>query len=234
MTRSDFRYERKFVMTGISREQIEGHLRFHPSVFREIYQPRYVNNIYFDSLALENYRDSIDGTARRMKVRIRWYGDLFGRVDEPKLELKEKQGLVNRKHTAPVNGFTLDAKINQAEILRLLRTSELPPSMSVFVRPMRAFLLNRYLRRYWISRDGHFRVTLDSNMTYYRMIQVSPRFSRARRDARKLILELKYQKGIDADVTEVSRHFGCRLGKSSKYVTGMNLVYGFLNIIEAD
>lgn len=228
------RYERKFVIAHMSRQQVERRLRLHPAGFREIYSPRFVNNVYFDTPSLQNYRDSVEGVTHRRKVRIRWYGDLFGEVTNPRLEVKEKVGLLGMKHVAPLVDFEVQPGLTEREVCHWLKATDLPADMAVFTRWMQPVLLNRYGRRYWISRDGRYRATLDWEVIYHRMLGAQYWYVQPQRDEGKLILELKYQKEMDENVTSVSRHFPCRLSKSSKYVTGVNLLHNFLSDINTD
>ena len=87
---TSFRYERKFLVSELNRFEIESIVRLHPAIFSEIYHQRSVNNIYFDTMNVSNYLDNINGVKQRLKVRIRWYGDLFGFIDKSVLEFKIK------------------------------------------------------------------------------------------------------------------------------------------------
>ena len=86
-----WRYERKFVISELLQQEIELIIRFHPAMFSEIHQPRWVNNIYFDSFGARNYRDNVEGLRNRVKVRLRWYGSFFGLVKELRLEKKKEK-----------------------------------------------------------------------------------------------------------------------------------------------
>ena len=86
----NFRYEKKFVINEMSLLEIEHLIKFSPQVFSEIFNERRVNNIYLDSLELENYYENIVGNSERIKIRIRWYGKTFGFVFKPVLEIKIK------------------------------------------------------------------------------------------------------------------------------------------------
>ncbi len=93
---SGMRYERKFMVTAMSLRAIESRIKLHPSYFREAYSQRYINNIYFDTQTLKYYHENERGVSNREKVRIRWYGDTFGAIQNPKLEIKIiKLNLVN-------------------------------------------------------------------------------------------------------------------------------------------
>ena len=85
--------------------------------------------------------------------------------------------------------------------------------------------MNRYHRRYYVSRDGKFRLTLDTNMAFHRVGGLTKRLARRRVDHRNVIVELKY--GVDEDVaaSRVSGFFPFRVTKSSKYVQGIDRVF---------
>ena len=100
-----FRYERKFLISQLSRHEIESIIRLHPAAFSEIYHQRFVNNIYFDTVGLSAYKDNLTGISDRLKVRIRWYGDLFCLIEEPFLELKIKRGFLGGKLRFPLASF---------------------------------------------------------------------------------------------------------------------------------
>ena len=77
---SDYRYERKFFITSLSRFEVESIVKLHPAIFSEIFHERFVNNIYLDSSDLINFYENIEGQSNRIKIRIRWYGELFGYI----------------------------------------------------------------------------------------------------------------------------------------------------------
>ena len=43
--------------------------------FKEQYQNRKVNSIYFDDLNYSSIKQNLDGVSDKKKYRIRWYGD---------------------------------------------------------------------------------------------------------------------------------------------------------------
>src|SRR3712207_351051 len=108
----DLRYERKFFITGRSAKEIEQQLHFHPACFKEIYNERWINNIYLDTLGFNNYYDNLEGERERWKTRIRWYGGLFGEISKPVLEFKIKRGLLGNKKSYPLRSFTLNTAFN--------------------------------------------------------------------------------------------------------------------------
>ena len=107
---SDYRYERKFFVENISSSAVEALVKNNPLMFSEIYHPRYINNIYYDTPLLNNYYDNLDGNFNRNKVRIRWYGDLTGHKINSNLEIKIKKGELGKKLFYPIKNFSINRK----------------------------------------------------------------------------------------------------------------------------
>ena len=215
------RYERKFYIAGIDPRVAELAVRLHPAHFTEIYHQRYVNNCYFDSPDLRFYRDAVQGNSHRVKVRIRWYGDLFGEVPHPVLELKGKKGPLGSKRAVPALPFHHRP---QGELVQLedwleggCRAAAITPRLG----SLRPALLNRYARRYFLSADGRFRVTIDAACEYFPVASPRDRAGRSAIDDDTVIVELKYAAGDDDDARSVTSAFPFRPTKSSKYVTGV-------------
>ena len=57
-------------------------------MFKKIYPNRKINSIYFDCENLKNVWDNINGFSKRIKIRLRWYNNLFNK--EVFLEEKKK------------------------------------------------------------------------------------------------------------------------------------------------
>ena len=91
---SDYRYERKFFITSLSKYEAVALVKLNSAMFTEIFHHRFVNNIYFDSFRLNNYHENVAGDSRRIKIRVRWYGELFGDIERPVLEIKIRNGLL--------------------------------------------------------------------------------------------------------------------------------------------
>jgi len=165
----NFRYERKFFINGVDRPFIETKLKFQPAMFKEIYHERMVNNIYFDSFNLKHYHDNLDGVGRRLKVRIRWYGDLFGVIENPILELKLRHNLNVGKLSYPLKSFTLDKNFTMNTLCEVFDVSSLREVLKLYLKSLSASLLNTYKRKYFLSSNGNYRVTIDTDMLVYKL-----------------------------------------------------------------
>lgn len=221
---TNFRYERKFTATALHRSEVIHPVKVHPALFREIFYPRRVNNIYLDTASLKFYTENKLGISKRKKVRIRWYGDTFGKVVRPKLEYKIKAGLLGTKRTYELMPFELGENFSFAMLSSVLQNSDLPPEVLEDLKILRPTLLNSYRRTYFLNADKNFRLTFDEDLSYHRTSVFSQKTKEAKLQERHFILELKYAADLDDHAHGISNKFSFRLDKSSKYVTGIDLV----------
>lgn len=220
-----YRYERKFLVDGLDHHMAIAWIKRHPYLFYQPYPPRYINNFYLDTPDMDNYYDNVSGAGDRRKVRLRWYGELFGEIEKSTLEIKIKHGPVGRKRLYPFGSFMLEEGYNAGELVALARGSNLPDEIKVIVRTQQIVLMNRYYRHYFATRDNRFRLTVDTDLCYYRVSRFQNRFAHCQNDYRNIIVELKYTKENDPNANHVSSFFPFRVTKSSKYVQGIERVW---------
>lgn len=220
--KNNYRLEKKFFISNFTKQEVENIIKLHPAVFSEIYYERFVNNIYLDSFDLQNYFDNLIGSNERQKVRVRWYGDLFGRIESPVLEIKVKINNVSYKVAYPLNGFYLDNNFTVGAIMDIFEKSQLPESLKKELRCLDLALLNRYKRKYFQSRDKIFRFTIDSQVQYYAFLANWNNFLDKRVDRENIILELKCESNVKEEaVSFIANFLPCRITKSSKYALGI-------------
>jgi len=219
---TDYRYERKFFIGSMSRPEVEMIIRMNSFGFSEIYSERFVNNIYFDTPMLSNYFDNIDGNYNKKKTRIRWYGDLLGDIESPKLELKIKKGELGYKHIFPLKNFNLNDKCDNKFLTNLLMG--LSAQNNLIHKGLKPTLINRYKRKYFQSINKKFRITLDTDMSYYALSHSNLSLLQNYYDYHNVILELKYSKDMQGIANQISNLLPFRMTKSSKYVTGIEKV----------
>ncbi len=221
----DYRYERKFLVEELDAGQARLLVKRHPAMFYAPYPPRYINNLYLDTEDMENYYANVDGVDERRKVRIRWYGDLFGEIAKPMLEFKIKSGLVGTKHIYPFPAFCFDDAFDHASFRKLVQRADLPEPVHFYLKRLGVVLCNRYYRWYYATRDQRFRVTVDHEMAYYQVRRSCNHFRYRFLDAQNIIVELKYDKPQDVQAGRISGFFPFIVTKNSKYVTGIDRVY---------
>ncbi len=174
----------------------------HPYGFREIYWKRPVNNVYWDTFDLKSYYDSVNGLPQRKKFRIRWYNK-FQPIEDPTLEIKIKSGHVGTK---------VKKKGSLEKLIKELEAKNLEPTMA-----------NSYERRYFQSMDNNFRVTIDTNIRFWEIVE-SRIDLRNPKQLNGTVIEFKY--GIDNAGTaeQIVGEFPLRLTRFSKYCTGLELI----------
>lgn len=219
-----YRYERKFLVQSISAHEIEASIKRHPAGFREVFHERHINNIYFDTPGLNNYYDNVEGEKDRWKARIRWYGELFGDIAKPVLEFKIKKGLLGTKESYKLAPFTFNNDFTAAVITDVIRRSQLPLHVADLFRGLNPALLNRYRRRYYLSADKQFRVTIDMDLSYYGISTLHNTFVNRSFDRNTVVIELKYNYEADTFANSISSLFPFMLTKSSKYLQGLERV----------
>lgn len=220
-----YRYERKFLVSEPDHHQAIALIKRHPYLFYQPYPPRYINNFYLDTVEMDNYQDNVSGAENRRKVRLRWYGELFGEIEQSTLEFKIKRGLVGTKRLYPFGSFPLTKGFDALSLRPMAKDSNLPEEIKTVVLTQRIVLLNRYYRYYFATRDNRFRLTVDTDLNYYRVGRFDNQFIHHQSDINSTIVELKYDKENDLEAQRVSGFFPFRVTKSSKYVQGIDRVY---------
>jgi hypothetical protein len=217
-----YRYELKFHSEYSSLQDIKVMVKNNPFLFSENYQQRWVNNIYFDTLELSNYYDSIMGINKKIKVRIRWYGQLFSLIEKPILELKKKVGIVGKKELFILPTFVMDTHTDINPFKQLLQNSKLPETIKYFMKELSPVLFIRYKRRYYRSANKNFRITIDNELSFsgynFKSHSILNKYS----DDSQIILELKYKHTLHDYAHMITNYFPFRITKFSKYVMCMN------------
>lgn len=221
----NFRYERKFIVPEMDSFEIRHLILHHPAMFSEVFHERNVNNIYFDFYGMENYHENLAGQAQRIKIRIRWYGKLFGEIERPILELKVKRGELGKKKLFKLQPFILDKTFSFERLQKeVFEKSNLSLEIMELLKMSHPVLLSSYTRRYFLSGNKHYRITLDNNLSFYRIQSKHNSFREKFIDKEINILELKYSAEKDLRASKITSLFPFRLTASSKYVYGVDLL----------
>jgi len=222
-TREKYRFERKFYVPIMHSKDLVFLLKTHPFQFKEIYYKRRVNNIYFDTPELDFFSKNIIGDARRVKFRIRWYDELTDMVINPVLELKIKRGYVGTKRSFKLKDFSIKDHVLD-NIINSVKNSEVDLDIATCFDFFQPTIMNSYMRQYFMSVDEKFRLTVDSELSYY-MIDRNKVYWRRRAQTKGCILEMKYSKSDDLLADKVTQPLNLRMTKFSKYVAGIKQFY---------
>lgn len=220
-----YRYERKFLAVGVPLSEAQFWVRTNPALFFVEFPERAVNNIYFDTPALRNYFENMDGVRDRIKVRIRWYGPLLGWVEKPVLEFKIKHGLLGRKVAHRLHPFRVDENFCGHALLNNGVLADAPAEVKHYLAWHEPTLVNRYHRQYYRSADRHFRLTIDYDLQYFHLGHEGHPLSEHPRPVDRIVLELKYPRAHEELANRVSNAFPFRLTRMSKYAVGVEAVH---------
>ena len=210
----ELRYERKYKLDRISEREVVDEVLLHPHGFRRQHPDRWINNVYFDSPERMTFRENTAGASERNKYRIRWYGSDIHHISDGRWEIKCKLNTLGRKVVIP---FLEECRLESLhDIERLINRKYHRGEL------LTAALINRYLRSYFISADGHFRLTVDRSLFYFPVLAART-FTRYTYEDVSIIVELKYDQQHDDAAAELLRFMPFVQTKSSKYVTGMLL-----------
>ena len=212
------RFERKYVVRR-SLPLVERYVLGLPAQFRPVHHERTVHNVYFDTPSRRFYHEHVWGVSARVKVRVRWYDEL-GADGGARLEVKGKDNALVVKQVFPIRVADLPQLVDRRRVRHALREADLPYTVRELALGLEPALVNRYVRRYFLSRDGRFRITLDTQQAFARPGPFGLRV-RGGPAPNAVILELKYAEEHALDGAEVAAGIRFPFGKHSKYVTGM-------------
>ncbi len=173
----DMRLEKKFVYqngdTTYKSFLING-------MFKKIYPNRKINSIYFDCDNLKNVWDNINGFGKRIKIRLRWYNQLFNK--EVFLEEKKKINLMTVKNVKSLGIFKDTSELKKF-IKKKLSYEKLISNKHLNIGEI---LTVSYDREYYQDVSKKLRVTIDKNIKIFKEIELKPI------EIEKQIVEIKY------------------------------------------
>ena len=217
LDKRDFRYEYKFPSHSLTKYELESLILLNPKGFSEIYYERFVNSLYFDDHNMKSYFENEAGLSERVKIRVRWYGDLFGFIQEPILEFKIKKNDLGSKASYPLKSFHFDQNFSAEKMREVFLASDLPLILKKELQGMEFAVLTRYQRKYFLSFDEKFRFTIDSDICFFQPQNFFSCFA----DRKITVIELKFKQGDQEEAQRISSFFPLRRSKNSKYVLGV-------------
>jgi len=218
--KTQYRYEQKFVFENKTTDFVEEIIKTHPARFKEVFQQRQINNIYFDQSNLGFYSDHKNDIADRRKVRIRWYGDTYGKISHPVLEYKIRNADLGIKKSYPLPEFIVAKNFDFRSIKQSLTKANLPLEISTEMMMLEAQLINSYCRNYYKSADLSFRITIDQKLTYYDGVK-NLKLQEKDIDFNSLVMELKFGLDKSSDIINQQRQWPKKDPYFSKYVLGV-------------
>ena len=131
--------------------------------FKEIYEARQINSIYFETKNFTDLIDTINGEKNRSKLRLRWYGNTFNNISESILENKIKTNNHNYKIKYNLGKIEFKKEIKSSYIKNLMKNlKNLNSKSQIKLQIREPNLLISYKRRYFMYKN--IRITLDTNL----------------------------------------------------------------------
>jgi hypothetical protein len=183
-----------------------------------------VNNAYLDSPARRDYHDHINGVANRSKTRVRWYGQQHEVAECPMLERKLKRGMVSGKETHALPPLLINRGCLRSLLETAFNAGALPLLLRSELRHVEPALFNCYQRHYFLSREGGFRLTVDSRLQFASLPHNRGPAIRSVTPVTTLVIELKFGHDLVEYADCVTNVFPFRLARFSKYVVGIERI----------
>ena len=132
--------------------------------------------------------------------------------------------MLGSKKNYKLDKLIISPKFSISDIRVIIKASKNIPDIIKFeLLRLDMCLLNSYKRKYFISFDKKFRITIDSDMVFYNMHNYVNTFLFKQKLDDRIVLELKYDQQHDESAMNITNGFPFRVTKSSKYVTGIEL-----------
>jgi VTC domain. len=106
-----------------------------------------------------------------------------------------------------------------------LKNSNVPEIIFQQLKFLRSYFLNSYKRKYYLSADKKFRITIDKKIKHYEFLRKNNLDLKNFVNDYNIIMELKYDNQNDFLANKITNFFPFRLTKSSKYVCGMSGIF---------
>ena len=162
---NDTRIELKYLISLHQTSKILKILKTIPFNLKEKYQPRSVNNIYFDTYNNHSTMEHLDGIKNRYKIRIRWYGD-FDNFLKPILEFKIKKNKLTTKKKIFMQNSSSKILNSKKKLIKFLETELINNNIINFSQNFRVTRIICYKRKYLEAKKNKIRFTIDENLTY--------------------------------------------------------------------
>jgi len=194
-------------------------LKIQQKGFRNIYNKRWVNNIYLDDFYFSSFKDNYSGINDRVKSRFRWYNDDSQNVF---VEFKIKSNDVNFKKTHKLTVLSSFRKINLEQYVNQVKNKLEDENPHLFheykMSNLTPSLYNRYYREYFYNSENNIRITIDKNLSFYSYKTKIEAFEPL------CIIEFKFDNINDMKKTKIELKPFTRY---SKYVKGVSITNNF-------
>jgi len=227
---NNYRSEIKFVCYQHNYFLLKNWIKLHKFNFFKEYEDRNVNNIYFDSFNYKAFNDNLSGLPSRLKVRYRWYGELFSEnnTNEGSLEFKFRKNVYGYKKVFKIKNLTLNLNSKWSEIKNKILNALTPEYKILYNRNSEKILINQYKREYFISKNKKLRITLDKNIKIFdqRFTFDKPNFKFKNYTQDYSVMEFKFNKEDKILLNDLDISVPIKASRNSKYINGVRSILG--------
>ena len=182
--------------------------------FSKTFPTRKVNSIYFDTISMDFFRQSVEGNRDRKKIRVRWYGEEKKEYDAT-LEIKNKEGAVSWKNLYEKQVIVKPTEASWDNFLKY--DSEKLHLKNTFKTYLPTSIVS-YKRDYYESKNKKIRVTIDQDLSsYQQMSRFKVNFTHYKNHSSLVIMEIKTAYEEEKLLNRVLQDFPFSAKRFSKY-----------------
>ena len=203
------RFEQKYILDSININNVLREIHARPS-----YGSRKINSVYYDTKNLDLYKDSLEGTVPRKKVRFRWYDN------ENNFYTNSCDGSIEIKHT-----FAFHREKETIKVLDFSREKVNKECNKYFIKACFPISQVSFFRQYF-EAPNDVRITIDKSIKFFGLNEKKHiSFSLYPKD----VFEIKMS--LQNDVSKIQSMLGDKNSRFSKYCLSIeNLNKVSLNI----
>ena len=205
------RIEKKFIINSMYDDNIINLIQ-NKIGFKEIFEERQINNVYFDDFNLSRFYANIDGNFLKEKWRLRWYGKTFGENKIVTLEQKSRIGNIQFKKTE------MTSELN---VFNNMMTDVFYDKLPNRLKNLYIINFNKYKRRYFANKDKSIRITVDKNVSYSNIFKEKIFKINKIYEDKRIILEIKSVVNNEDILQSICQKLPLRVSRNSKYVNSI-------------
>lgn len=201
---------------------------YNSSFFKESYNPRYVNSLYFDTLNYDFASSNMSGESKRIKIRARWYSELDesflnGFLSDSKVfnfEVKRKiNSLSDKLNIGEIKFGKKDNYLGRVESIQNELDVVCNNFLTLSTYKLLSTVFTNYEREYYeLNSNNKIRLTIDKNISYRNSNAPSDLLMLARD---YVIVELKFHPELRNKVNKLMKDFPFRQVRSSKFLSSL-------------
>jgi len=220
------RYEIKFVAYEMHLHSVLLWIKSHWASFYSPYPDRWVNSVYFDTHDYRSFTENLSGASSRIKLRYRWYGH----TNQPSpgvLEIKCKRNYFGWKKNFLVKNPVFQEGNSWTDIKKEIHDQISDEGRNWIKHQPFPVFINQYHRKYYVSRDGRVRITVDTKQNVWdQRYKRYPNLAKKTNIPKTLVVEVKFDRKDQEYASEIIQGIPLRVSRNSKYIVGVRAMKG--------